>query len=79
MYRLEHRTEPLLLDFLFVAAGIESFEAVKQRGEDFFFGEHPLRVASLKDVLASKRMAGRPKDVAIIPILEKLLDAKQTP
>ena len=78
MYRIKHRTDPLLVDFMFVAAGIESFEALKERGMDVFFGGHPLRIASLEDVLASKRAAGRPKDAATIPVLEKTLNEKRS-
>jgi len=78
MYRFEHRTEPLLIDFLFAPAGIESFEAVKANGTDIFFGKHPLRIAALEDILASKRAAGRPKDLVSIPILEMTLNEKRT-
>ena len=77
MYRLERRADSSYIDFLFVAAGIESFEALKQRGMDVSFGEHPLRIASLEDILASKRTAGRPKDLAVLPILEMTLDEKR--
>jgi len=77
MYRLMHRAEPLVIDFLFAPAGIESFEVLKENGKDFSFGEHQLRVAALEDILASKRAAGRPKDMAFIPILEKTLDEKR--
>jgi hypothetical protein len=78
MYRFEHRTEPLLIDFLFAPAGIESFESLKANGMDVLFGEHPLRIAALEDILASKRAAGRPKDLAVIPILEMTLNENQT-
>ena len=77
MYRLENREKSIYIDFLFVAAGIESFEGLKERGMDVFFGEHSLRIASLEDILASKRMAGRPKDLAVLPILEMTLDENE--
>ena len=32
-----------------------------------------VQVASLKDIVASKRFAGRPKDLAVLPELEELL------
>jgi len=72
MYRFMHRTEPLLLDFMFVAAGIASYETLKNNSTDFPFGEHTLKIAALKDVIASKRAAGRPKDINVIPILEMI-------
>ena len=77
MYRLAHRTEPLVVDFLFVAAGVKSFEDLKQNGMVVLFDGHPLTIASLEDILASKRAAGRPKDMASIPILEMTLDEKR--
>jgi len=79
MYRLMHRAEPFVMDFLFAPAGIESFEVLKENGKDFSFGEYRLRVAALEDVLTSKRAAGRPKDMAFIPILEKTLNEKRKP
>ncbi len=36
-----------------------------------------LLVASLEDVLASKRAADRPRDRAVLPVLEETLEAKQ--
>lgn len=41
------------------------------------FVEHPLRIASLDDILASKKAAARPKDLASIPILEMTIDEKR--
>ena len=77
MYRLKHRDDLVLLDFMYAAAGIKSFEAVKQNGTVVLFGEHPLTVASLEDILASKRAAGRPKDMMSIPMLELTLNEKR--
>jgi len=36
-----------------------------------------LRVASLADIIKSKRAAGRPRDWAVIELLEKALEAAQ--
>jgi len=77
MYRLVNQADMLVIDFLFAPAGIESLEALKKNSMDVFFGEHVLRIAALEDILASKRMAGRPKDMAIIPILEMTLNEKR--
>jgi hypothetical protein len=32
-----------------------------------------LKVASLGDIIASKKAAGRPKDLAVLPVLEETL------
>jgi hypothetical protein len=37
---------------------------------------HTLLVANLKDIIASKRAAGRPRDKAVLEILEKTLREK---
>lgn len=36
-----------------------------------------VHVASLKDIVASKRFAGRPKDIAVLPELEELLKQQE--
>ena len=77
MYRVAQRVDLPSLDFLFVAAGITNFENLKKNSTDVFFGENILKIASLEDILASKRAAGRPKDLAVIPILEMTLDEQR--
>ncbi len=77
MYRLFHRTEPLVIDFLFAPAGLGDFADVKRNSAEVFFGECPLRIASLEHILASKKAAGRPKDLASIPILELTIDERR--
>ena len=37
----------------------------------------PTQIADLADVVASKRAAGRPKDVAALPVLEAFLEARR--
>ena len=74
MYRIAHETGTPSFDFMFAAAGINNYEALKKNSTEIAFGEHTLKIASLEDVLASKRAAGRPKDMAVIPILEMTLD-----
>jgi hypothetical protein len=38
------------------------------------FENRPLRLLSLREVLAVKRRAGRPKDLAAIPYIESTID-----
>ena len=76
MYRLVHRSEPLIIDILFKPSGGLDFAAWKRHSSELFFGEYPLRIAALSDVLASKKAAARPKDLASIPILEMTLDER---
>ncbi len=53
-----------------------SFESLRSRSLSVRVGSETVRVASLEDVLKSKRAAGRPKDLAVLPILEDTLREK---
>lgn len=58
--------DPFDLDLIFAPDGIESFEKAKERMiviEDF-------PVANLRDIIASKKAAGREKDLLDLPLLE---------
>lgn len=76
MYRLVQQRSQLVIDVLFSPAGIRDFKSLKANSIEVSFGGHSLRVASLRDILASKKAAGRPKDLASIPILEMTLREK---
>ena len=70
MYRLE-RDDGLQVDFLMQLDGIRSFEGLRARSERLDFdGGWSVTVASLPDIIKSKRAAGRPKDIAVLPELE---------
>ena len=60
------KTGPFDVDIVFAPDGIESFEKAKARRIDY----EGMRIASLDDILASKRAAARPKDANDIPQLE---------
>jgi hypothetical protein len=53
------------------------FEALRSRASRIDFGGHVLMVADLADIIRSKRAAGRPRDRAVLEILEKALDEKK--
>jgi hypothetical protein len=42
------------------------------------FGGHSLWIASLSDIIESKRAAARPRDRAVLDILEKTLREKKS-
>lgn len=54
-----------------------SFASVKSRAKTHVFGAEILRVAALADVIRSKKAAGRPKDLAVLPILQATLAARR--
>jgi hypothetical protein len=53
--------------------GVRSFEGLRARSTKMKLGESLLLVANLADVIKSKRAAARPKDVAVLPVLEETL------
>jgi hypothetical protein len=54
-----------------------SFASVKSRAKPHLFGAEILTVAALADVVRSKQAAGRPKDLAVLPILQATLAARR--
>lgn len=60
------KSGPFDVDLVFAPDGINSFEEAKARG----LTEGIFRVASLRDIIASKRASGRKKDQIELPLLE---------
>ena len=58
------------MDLVFAPDGIDSFAAAKARSItiDFF------KIASLRDIIASKRASNRQKDLLDLPLLEAFRD-----
>jgi hypothetical protein len=67
----------LQLDFMTALHGIRSFEGLRSRATAVSFGSHQLWVASLADIIKSKRAAGRERDLAVLDTLEKTLHAQK--
>ena len=74
MLRLQNEDYRLLIDFLPSIAGVRSFEGLRKRAKRVRFGKADLLVADLADIIKSKKAAGRPRDLAVLPILEKVLE-----
>jgi hypothetical protein len=62
------------LDISFVPTGTAGYDDLAERAVAFDIGDTRVLVASLDDVIHSKRTAGRPKDLATLPVLEALRD-----
>ena len=60
------KTGPFDLDLVFAPDGITSFADAKTRG----VREGVFQIASLRDIIASKRASGRKKDEIELPLLE---------
>jgi hypothetical protein len=74
LFRVMSDDSALQLDFLPHIHGIRSFEALRSRAVDVQLGDAILRVASLEDIIRSKRSAGRLRDLAVLPVLKATLD-----
>jgi hypothetical protein len=70
------QSENATVDFIF-SMGARRFESVRSRATRITFGKASVWVASLEDVIAAKRAAGRPKDLAVLPVLEQTLATKR--
>lgn len=70
-YRVVRDDDGLQVDFMARIHGIRSFEGVKARARSFDLDGVPLRVASLADIIKSKRAAKRPRDLAVLDVLER--------
>jgi hypothetical protein len=70
MFRLSRDSDHLQLDFCVRIDSIRSYESLRSRAVAVNFGNQPLLVASMADIIKSKRAAGRPQDLAILVTLE---------
>lgn len=71
LYRIVREEDGLQIDFMARIHGIRSFEGVRSRALSLELDGAALRVASLGDIIKSKRAARRPRDLAVLDILER--------
>jgi len=74
MLRMMNDDETLQIDFLHEISGIRSFEGLRRRASRMTVRNAPVRVATLADIIKMKKSANRPKDWAVMGILEKTLE-----
>src|SRR5450756_1366219 len=74
LLRISRDDDGLQLDFMAEIDGIRSFEGLRKRAVAVPLGEARILVAALADIIKSKKAAGRPRDLAVLPILEKVLE-----
>jgi predicted nucleotidyltransferase len=74
--RLARDEDQLQVDFMTEIAGVKSFASLSSRAMRVDFDGHTLLVADLRDIINSKRAAGRPQDHAVLGLLESLLNEK---
>ena len=71
LYRLVDDATGLQADFMPVIHGVRSFEGLRSRSTERRLDGLTVLVASLEDIIASKRAAGRDRDLAVLPVLEQ--------
>jgi hypothetical protein len=77
LYRVIRERDGTQLDFMAKVDGIRSFESLRSRASTARFGRYDLKVASLEDIIRSKKAANRPQDRAVLPVLRKTLREKE--
>jgi predicted nucleotidyltransferase len=74
LYRVVRDDDGLQVDFMSTIHGVRSFEGLRDRAMRMEIGGTTILVASLADVIRSKRAARRPRDLAVLEILERTLE-----
>jgi len=74
LWRLTRDVDGLQIDFMDEIHGLRSFEGLRKRASITRLGDTELLVAALADIIKSKKAAGRPQDLAVLPLLEKVLE-----
>jgi len=76
LYRVVNDDRGLQADFMPAIHGVKSFESLRSRAQKVDLGGNLTWLASLPDIIGSKRAAGRPRDKAVLEILERTLHEK---
>lgn len=71
LYRVVREDDGLQVDFMATIHGIRSFAGVRDRASVIPVSGVDVLVASLADIIKSKKAARRPRDLAVLDLLEK--------
>ena len=77
LYRVMRDDAPLQVDFMTTIHGVKSFNVLRSRAESLLIEGESLVIAALPDIIASKRAADRPRDRAVIDVLEQTQRQKE--
>ena len=77
VYRILRVESPLQVDLTGQVHGVKSFNSLRSHAVRVKVGGRTITVASLADIIKSKREANRPQDVAVLHVLQKTLEEQQ--
>jgi hypothetical protein len=77
LFRLMNDDRGLQADFMPAIHGVKSYNSLRSRASQIELAGHKLWVANLTDIMTSERAAGRPRDQAVLEVLEKTLREKK--
>ena len=77
LFRVTAEDETLQIDFMATVHGLRSYNSVRSRATAVDVGGETLLVASLADIIASKKAANRPRDRAVLDALNATLQEKK--
>jgi predicted nucleotidyltransferase len=73
LFRIVRDDDGLQIDFMATVHGVRSLASLRSRAKIVSIDDARLLVANLSDIIKSKRAAGRPRDLAVLEVLEKAL------
>src|SRR5207253_8098657 len=73
LFRIVREDDGLQIDFMASVHGVRSLASLKSRARTVRFEDAKLLVSDLADVVRSKKAAGRARDLAVLPVIEKTL------
>lgn len=76
LFRVVADDSGLQVDFMSAVHGVKSFNSLRSRANRVLFGGHPIWLADLADIIASKKAAGRSRDKAVLDVLLETLKQK---
>ena len=76
LFRLSRDEDALQLDFMTTIHGVRSFNSLRSRAIEVDLDGEKIWVAGLVDIISSKRAADRPRDRAVLDVLEASLKKK---
>jgi len=78
MYQLIPKApDGIQIDFLYELASKDRYEQIREHAQAVDFGGNVLYIASLEDIIRAKQAAHRPKDIAVLPMLELTLEEQR--